>query len=106
MAGNTGVSGSYTADSETDLYTNSSGTAYAISLKLGVYNPDSTSHKIEIWRTDGSNTHLECLYKGLIAGTALMNDGSKTWIPPGHKIRFKSDDTDVQFTIHVYEGVS
>ena len=106
MAPNKAISSSYTADTETDLYTNSSETEYAISLKLSAHNPDSSGHNIELWVTDESNVHQECLFLGAISGETLIMDGSKTLIPPEHKVRFKSDDTDVKFAIHVYEGVT
>lgn len=106
MGAKTAFSGSYTAATETDLYTNTSETEYAIALKIAAYNPDSGGHNIEIWITDGSNVKKECLFKAVISGYALISDGSKTFVNPGYKIRFTSDDADVKFSAHMFEGIA
>lgn len=105
MGANVAFSGnSYTVDTETDLYVNSSETKYAISLKLGIQNGDAAAgHNVELWLSDSSNVKKECLFIGAISASDIISDGSKTWIPPGYKIRFTSDDTGVSFSAHLWE---
>lgn len=105
MAPKKSVSGTYTAAAFTDLYTNTSGSAYAIALKISAYNPETAGKAVEIRVVDGSNVFQEYLLNATIATKALIADSGKTLIPPGHKIQFKSEINTVQFSAHIYEGV-
>lgn len=104
MAPKKEVSGTYTAAAFTDLYTNS-GSTYAIALKISTYNPETTGKAVEIIVVDGSDVFQEELLNATIAMKALIADPGKTLIPPGHKIRFKSEINTTKFTAHMYEGV-
>jgi len=78
----------YTAATETDLYTNSSGTLYTLSLNVSVFNGDSSSHAVEIWRCSSANVHLQCLYKSSVGAGLIIGDSSLYGIKPGEKLRF------------------
>jgi len=105
MVDNSAYSGTYTASIETDLYENTSGATKTIVYSIGVYNADSSTQAIEMWITDGSNIHKQCLLKTSVAAGAHIENDTRYRILPGYKIRFKSAVTTTLFDIQYYDGV-
>lgn len=106
MGANSAYSGSYTAATETDLYTNSSGTLNTIILGIDVYNPETTAQDVEIWITDGSNNHKGApLFKGEVATVTAISNQRKYVLLPGYKIRFKAETNTVLFEMSVFEDL-
>ncbi len=97
---------SYTAATETDLYTNTSTTENSIALKVGIYNPSTAAVTVSVWVTDGSNNHVECLFSGSVAAATLITDGSKTILLPGYKIRFTSSVTTTLLSASIWAGLA
>lgn len=106
MGDNSAYSGTYTADTETDLYENTSETLKSVVYSIGVYNPEATAQAVEIWITDGSNNKKQCLLKSNVAAGAKLENLTRYRILPGYKIRFKSAATTVRFDAQLYEGVA
>jgi len=106
MADNSVYSGTYTAATETDLYVNSSGTLKTIVYSIGIFNAEATSQAVEMWITDGSNTHKQCLIKTSIQAGAKLENQTRYRILPGYKIVFKSAVTTTLFDAQLYEGIA
>lgn len=106
MADNTAYSGTYTADTETDLYTNSGSTTKTVIYSIGVYNPETTAKAVEIWITDGSNNHKQCIGKFSLETVTRVENQTRYRILPGYKIRFKSAHENVTFDVQMYEGLA
>ena len=106
MADTSAYSGTYTADTETDLYVNTSGTLKTVVYSIGVYNPETATKAVEIWITDGSNAHKQCIGNFSITTLAHVENQTRYRILPGYKIRFKSAHANVKFDAQLYEGVA
>ena len=99
-------SGTYTADTETDLYENTNGTLKTVVYSIGAYNPETTAKAVEIWITDGSNNHKQCIGKFSLATVTHVENQTRYRVLPGYKIRFKSAHANVTFDAQLYEGVA
>lgn len=106
MADNSAYSGTYTAATETDLYVNSSETLKTVVYSIGIYNPETTSQAVEMWITDGSNVHKQCIGKFDLKSLGKVENETRYRILPGYKIRFKSAHANVTFDAQIYEGVA
>jgi hypothetical protein len=102
------TSTTYTAATETDLYTNTSGTLNALTLSISIYNGDSASRAVEIWRCDASNNHIQCLYNATTGVGVIVGDTSLYGIKPGEKIRFKvtGATSAVIISSTIYDGMT
>lgn len=98
------TSGSYSASTVTDLYTNSSGETATI-VSVSAYNPATTANVIEMYVTDGSNNVTEWLLYANVAASTLVGASEISWVPNGSKIRFKSVNTTSIICANLYEGV-
>ena len=71
--------------SEADIYTAPSN---AMTLLVQAVNTTSSAVTCELWITDGSNTHVACLFPSQsVAAYDGVSDTSKHYIPSGYKIR-------------------
>src|SRR5574343_5284 len=71
--------------SEADIYTAPSNT---MTLLIQAVNVTAGAVTGELWMTDGSNTHVACLFPSQsIAAYDGISDTSKHFIPSGYKIR-------------------
>jgi len=95
------TSGSYTADTATDLYTNSTGATLLI-MSMSVYNPETTSKAVEIYTVNSSNVVQEWVLDTTLTSRALIGNQQKIWLADGHKIRFKSAHANVKISANLY----
>lgn len=89
--------------SEADIYTAPSN---AMTLLVQAVNITSGAVTCELWMTDGSNTHVACLFPSQsIAAYDGISDTSKHYIPSGYKIRgLASAGTSIYVEVTVFEG--
>lgn len=89
--------------SEADIYTAPSNT---MTLLIQAVNTTSSAATCELWMTDGSNTHVACLFPSQsIAAYDGISDTSKHFIPTGYKIRgLASAGTSIYVEITAFEG--
>ena len=89
--------------SEADIYTAPSN---AMTLLVQAVNTTAGAVTCELWMTDGSNTHVACLFPSQsIAAYDGVSDTSKHYIPTGYKIRgLASAGTSIYVEITAFEG--
>jgi len=89
--------------SEADIYTAPSN---AMTLLVQAVNTTAGAVTCELWMTDGSNTHVACLFPSQsIAAYDGISDTSKHYIPTGYKIRgLASAGTSIYVEVTAFEG--
>ena len=89
--------------SEADIYTAPSN---AMTLLVQAVNTTAGAVTCELWMTDGSNTHVACLFPSQsIAAYDGVSDTSKHYIPSGYKIRgLASAGTSIYVEVTAFEG--
>jgi len=89
--------------SEADIYTASDNT---MTLLIQAVNTSSSAVTCELWMTDGSNTHVACLFPSQsVTAYNGITDNSKHYIPDGYKIRgLASTGSVIYVEVTAFEG--
>jgi hypothetical protein len=96
----------YTNDTWTDVYNNTSGESKKIKL-TSICNPQSTSVSVEMRAVNASNTLVYTMLPstGLEPQSGLENNNSKFVIANGNKVQFKANAAGAQAFITVVSNV-
>lgn len=91
------------SNSEGDVYTAPSN---AMTLLIQAVNTTGVSVNCELWLTNGSNTHVACIFPSqAIAAYDGLSDTAKHYIPSGYKIRGTAGSTSsIYVEITAFEG--